>query len=112
MQLNLKIRHLLFDLSEIESSANRQYLIGDGTVLRNNLLKLYRATSNEDSQELIIRIMNEAGYSWFEKMVRSDLSARLNRDFTQRSADSLSVKLEIMSEYEFLSLLPANELIH
>ena len=56
--------------------------------------------------------MNEAGYSRFEKMVRSDLSATPNRRFVERPADSLSDKLESMSEYEFLSLLPANELIH
>ena len=110
--MNLKIKHLLFDSSEIESSTNGQYLIGDEAVLRNNLLKLYRATSNKDSQDLIVRIMNEAGYSRFEKMVRSDLSATPNRRFVERPEDSLSDKLEFMSEYEFLSLLPANELIH
>ena len=81
--MNLKIKHLLFDSSEIESSTNGQYLIGD-----------------------------EAGYSRFDKMVRSDLSATPNRRFVERPADSLSDKLEFMSEYEFLSLLPANELIH
>ncbi len=112
MQLNLKITRLLFRLSEIEAQDHCHYLIGDGNLLRNNLLKLYRATKNPDSHEIIIKIMTEAGYPWFEKLARSRSNiAAINSEIGHAPIPS-SKPLKFLSEQEFLSLLPVNEFIH
>ncbi len=112
MQLNLKITRLLFQLSEIENHENSHFLIGDGNLLRNNLLKLYRATRNPDSHDLIIKIMSEAGYPWFGKLARSKPNlATINREIGREQKPS-SKPLKFLTEREFLSLLPANEFLH
>ncbi len=107
MKLTSTITDLLFDLSELETPSNTQFLIGDGTVLRNNLLKLYRATKNNDSHELIIKIMSEAGYPWFAKLARS--ANRIMFDSAPEAANSDDY---LMSEEEFLELIPANGHFH
>lgn len=124
MQLNSKITNLLFELSEVESTDNCRYLIGDGTVLRNNLLKLYRATKSKESHSLIIQIMKEAGYSWFEKLAQSNTPIKARSSSFKSAVKSKSEaileptmdltqrKLSFFTEQEFLSLLPVNELVH
>ena len=124
MQLNTKITHLLFELSDIENQKNWRYLIGDGPILRNNLLKLYRATKSKESHTLIIQIMNEAGYTWFEKLARSGSllkpSTLVGERVGERTGEKIGEKqiqekrgeLNIVSDQEFSSLLHINELVH
>ena len=112
MRLNSKITRLLFELSDAESQTNWRYLIGDGAVLRNNLLKLYRATNNQESHDLIIRIMGEAGYSWFEKLARANSQLKPVSLATDERIKAKQGDLNLVSEREFSSLLPVNELVH
>lgn len=112
MRLNSEITRLLFELSEVESGPNTRYLIGDGAVLRNNLLKLYRATKSKESHDLIIKIMNEAGYSWFDKLARSSRSLKPGALTAEKSKNTKQRDLNLVSEREFSSLLPVNELVH
>ncbi len=108
MKLNETVMELIFELSVIEGVSNGRYLDGEGTTLRNNLLKLFNSTSNPAAHNLIINIMNEAGYPWFERVAKpqSDIAA----SETSQSFDSAGGKT--LSEDEFLELLPANGRIH
>jgi len=107
MKLNSTITDLLFDLSELETPKNNQLLIGDGKFLRNNLLKLYRATDNTDSQDLIVKIMAEAGYPWFGKLAKA-ASAQVS----EKTPSSAYDDHYLLSEEEFLQLIPANGHFH
>jgi len=107
MKLTTRITDLLFNLSDLEASSNAQFLIGDGPVLRDNLLRLYRATSNSDSHEIIIEIMSEAGYPWFAKLARS-----ANKVLFDEAPKAANVSEYRLSEEEFMELIPANGHFH
>lgn len=108
LKITPKITELLFDISEIEAADNAHFLLGELTDLRNNLLKLYRVTDNQTSREKIIAIMSEAGYPWFGKLAMA----------TQNKVDNVELKRtpereeQLMSEEDFLNLLPANGHFH
>lgn len=112
MKLTQTITSLLFGLSEVETAENAQLLIGDGTNLRNNLLKLYRATENSESQALIIDIMSEAGYPWFAKLANANKTAEHECVQLASSNDDYVMDDCIMSEEEFMELIPANGHFH
>jgi len=113
MKLTDSINDLLLDLSELEAPENNHLLIGDGELLRNNLLKLYRATDNAISHSVINQIMIEAGYPWFGKLAES-----LNKQVSEilqysesRSGDEGQGET-VLSEDEFMQLVPANGYFH
>lgn len=107
MKITPRITELLFDLSEIETSENNQYLTGDIDELRNNLLQLYRATDSHSSRETIIAIMTEAGYPWFGRLAKA--SKRTVRDIPLKKAANEG---QFMSDEDFLDLLPINGHFH
>lgn len=107
MKLTESITDLLFNLSELETPENNQFLIGDGKLLRNNLLKLYRATDNKGSHDVIIQIMGEAGYPWFGKLAKA-----ANKSIAESSTIAASNDELMFSEEEFMELIPANGHFH
>ena len=102
-----RITELLSDLSEMEASENSEYLSGDVSELRKNLLKLYRATDSHLSRETIIAIMTEAGYPWFGRFAKA--RNRTLREITQQTVANES---QFMTDEDFLGLLPINEYFH
>lgn len=102
MKLTENITDLLLDLTELETPENTQLLIGDGTNLRNNLLKLYRATENQSSHQVITQILSEAGYPWFDKLAKAGSDQGLD------AVDAAS----LLSEDEFMQLVPPNGYFH
>lgn len=107
MKLTKQITNLLFELSELESRENTQLLIGDGSTLRNNLLKLHRLTSNQVSRKLIVDIMGEAGYPWLGKLASAPDHALFDGCPVEATNDDF-----LLSEEEFLELIPANGHFH
>lgn len=109
MKLTEAVIELMFELSTIEGDKHSEFLHGDGQILRNNLLKLFRTTENPESHEIIIDIMSEAGYPWFGKLARV-------KDRTTRTIADIPVEDDgvsrIMSDDEFMELLPANGHLH
>lgn len=107
MKITPRITELLFDLSEIETSENGNFLTGDASELRNNLLRLYRVTDSHSSREAIISIMTEAGYPWFGHLAKA--SSEVVREISLKVAANEG---EFMSDEDFLDLLPANGHFH
>ena len=107
MKITPRITELLFDLSEIETSENSEYLAGDVSELRNNLLKLYRATDSHTSRETIIAIMTEAGYPWFGRLAKAR-----NRTLRDIPLKPVANEGQFMSDEDFLELLPVNGFFH
>jgi len=107
MKITPRITELLFDLSEIETNENNEFLTGDASELRNNLLQLYRATDSHTSRETIISIMTEAGYPWFGRLAKA--SNRVVRDIPLKAVANEG---QFMSDEDFLDLLPANGHFH
>ena len=108
MKLTETVIELMFELSNIEGDAHSEYLHGDGNMLRNNLLKLFNTTENPESHEIIIDILSEAGYPWFGKLARSE-------DDTIQAVAGMSAQKDghgIMSDDDFMELLPANGHLH
>lgn len=109
MKLTEAVIELMFELSTIEGDKHSEFLHGDGQMLRNNLLRLFRATENPESHEIIIDIMSEAGYPWFGKLARSnerDITAVVDMPAINDTDD------RIMSDDDFMELLPANGHLH
>ncbi|GAA6137588.1 hypothetical protein NBRC116583_13350 [Arenicella sp. 4NH20-0111] len=107
MKLSETVIELMFELSNLEGEKHSGFLHGEGSILRNNLLKLFEVTDNPESQEIIIDIMSEAGYPWFNKL------AKPKRDLAkQNSMESTVETPRIMSDDDFMSLLPANGQLH
>jgi len=107
MKITPRITELLFDLSEIETNDNKDYLTGDIENLRNNLLLLYRTTDSNTSRETIIAIMTEAGYPWFGRLAKA--SNEIVREIPSKAVVNES---QFMSDDDFLDLLPANGHFH
>jgi hypothetical protein len=107
MKITPRITELLFELSELETIENNQYLSADIDQLRNKLRQLYRAIDSYSSRETIISIMTEAGYPWFGRLAKA--SSRMVRDIQLKQAANEG---QFMSDEEFLDLLPANGHFH
>jgi len=112
MKLNETVIELMFELSNLEGDEHSHFLHGDGNLLRNNLLKLFKMTENPESHEIIIDIMSEAGYPWFGKLARSSDEHLLTVAELELPAQSESGAERIMSDDDFMDLLPANGHIH
>lgn len=104
LKINSKITELL---SEIEVAENENFLEGDLMDLRNDLLKLYCVTDNQNSREKIIAIMSEAGYPWFLRGEGSPAVSTVFKEHQKVDAEEL-----FMPEEDFLNLLPANSHFH
>jgi len=102
MKLTDTVIELMFELSNIEGV---QHFDGDTTLLRNSLLKLFNTTDNPDAHEIIIDIMSEAGYPWFANIAK-------NNEEAVSDISEVTVGTRIMSDSEFMDLLPANGRIH
>lgn len=100
MKLSETVIELMFELSNLEGEKHSKFLHGEGAILRNNLLKLFEVTENPESQDIIIDIMSEAGYPWFNKLARP---SRTLADVGEP---------RIMSDDDFINLLPANGQLH
>jgi len=107
MKITPRITELLFDLSEIETNDNKDYLTDDVDNLRNNLLLLYRTTDSNTSRETIIAIMTEAGYPWFGRLAKA--SNEIVREIPSKAVVNEG---QFMSDDDFLDLLPANGHFH
>ncbi len=109
MKLTQTVIELMFELSTIEGDQHSEFLDGEGQILRNNLLELFQKTDNPESHDIIIDIMSEAGYPWFGKLARS-------QDDSIRAVANMPAQNDgtdrIMSDDEFMELLPANGRIH
>ncbi|MBX2847201.1 MAG: hypothetical protein KTR16_02685 [Acidiferrobacterales bacterium] len=109
MKLTETVIELMFELSVIEGEKHSEYLDGEGNALRNNLLKLFKKTDNPESHDIIIDIMSEAGYPWFGKLARSSTTE------TESVADLVAKSNSedrIMSDDEFMDIIPINGHIH
>ena len=107
MKITPRITELLFDLSEIESGENNQYLTGDIDELRNNLLQLYQATDSHSSRETIVAIMTEAGYPLFDRL--ATVGEHTLGDIPLKKTGNEG---KVMSDEDFFDLLPANGHFH
>lgn len=108
MKLTEAVIELMFELSNIEGV---KHFDGNEVDLRNNLLKLFNATNNPAAHEIIIEIMNEAGYPWFGTIARSEessssVSAKVGAEKVHPGED------KVMSDDEFMDLIPANGRLH
>jgi len=107
MKITPRITELLFDLSEIETNDNKDYLTDDVDNLRNNLLLLYRTTDSNTSRETIIAIMTEAGYPWFGRLAKAS-----NQVVREIPSKAVANEGQFMSDDDFLDLLPVNGHFH
>jgi len=105
MKLSSKISELLIELVDIESIEHDQLLGGNVGLLCHNLLELYGKTSNHRSHDLIIRIIDQSGYSLF-----SPREAQARRS-DRYEGELLEEKLNL-DEDEFMDLLPINGYFH
>ncbi|MCH2190623.1 MAG: hypothetical protein MK188_06855 [Gammaproteobacteria bacterium] len=101
MKLTETVLELMFELSTIEGV---NHFDGNEVDLRNKLLKLFNATRNRAAHDIIIEIMNEAGYPWFATIARAE-------EFRSPSSWSLEHN-KTMSDDEFMDLMPANGRFH
>lgn len=104
MKLTETVIELMFELSNIEGV---KHFEGDATLLRNSLLKLFNTTDNPDAHEIIIDIMSEAGYPWFASIAKRKSNDRVTHDISE-----VVIGPRVMSDTEFMDLLPANGRIH
>lgn len=111
MKVTQNVLNLMFELSTIEGEGHARYLCGEGAALRNNLLELYKLTKNPESHEIIIDIMSEAGYPWFGALVRMGDNYMFDTESLAAMNDA-SNDFHIMSEDDFLELIPANGHFH
>ena len=104
MKLTETVIELMFELSNIEGV---KVFESDTTQLRNSLLELYNSTDNPDAHDIIIDIMSAAGYPWFENVARVEREGQVAITAAPRSAPS-----RVMSDDDFMDLIPANGHLH
>lgn len=108
MKLSIEVSDLLFELIGIESVDQAKFLQGNADLLCQRLWTLYSKTSNQKSHDLIIKIIDKGGYSFFGA----------SQDFTRRSdvykgdcVNESETGFEL-NEDDFLDLLPVNGYFH
>ncbi|GHA02133.1 hypothetical protein GCM10008090_09260 [Arenicella chitinivorans] len=109
MKLTQQITNLLFELSELECREHTRYLIGDGVTLRNNLIKLFDKTELESAREIIREILQQAGDPWLD-LDKLPVAPNMTL-FDAQSIDAQNDDF-LLTEEEFLELIPANGHFH
>lgn len=113
MKLTNKINELVCELEMIEVETNVSLFERDGAVLRKTLLELYRKTDDPRSHDLIIQIMAEGGYPWFEKLAKNKASSLIcSLKQAHEVIESDTSSFTPLSEDDFMELLPANGHFH
>ncbi len=110
MKLTQNVLDLMFELSCIEGESHSMYLSDEGSGLRENLLELFQRTSNPESHEIIIDIMSEAGYPWFGSLFKMGDSYICDTEVA--SLVSSNKRSQLMSDDDFMELIPANGHFH
>ena len=100
MQLTDRITELLFELHGHESAKTLSVLQGDLDTLRQKLLVLYRYAESDETREIIIEIMHEAGYLWFRSLAEKAREQPPINLFTYNHCPLNSI--------EFMQLIPIN----
>jgi len=114
MKFNSKVAELLCDLSDIETPENSQLLAEQGNDLTSNLLELYRVTDNSSSKLTINAIMAEAGYPTLDDLDSEQSISTLQHSAIINAPSTSLTQTEhgLLSEDDFLDLLPANCYFH
>lgn len=113
MKLTAEITELLTQLVDIESIENPQFLDGNATSLCQHLLDLYGKTNNQDSHDLIIKIIDRSGYSIFSPRPNVQLRCSATYDESARLGGNVNSGEGLeLSEEQFMNLLPINGYFH
>ena len=112
MKLTAEITKLLTKLVDIESIENPQFLDGNATSLCQHLLDLYGKTNNQNSHDLIIKIIDQSGYSIFSPRPNVQLRCSATYDESTRLDGLNSEEGFELSEEQFMNLLPINGYFH
>jgi len=108
MKLSAEVSDLLVKLIDIESIDHKQLLKGNTDLLCQNLLAIYGKTSNQQSHDLILEIIDKGGYSLFGTSFDYLGDSNIGKESV---LSNYSMDFE-MNEDEFMDLLPVNGYFH
>ncbi len=105
MKITDRISGLVMELSQYESYESVDKLIVQDELSLKNILGLFCETDNASSKSLIHKILNEAGYGWFD---------RANPDLVKQSLEEalLEESQGARVELDLMRMLPANTYLH
>jgi len=108
MKLSAEVSDLLVKLIDLESIDQKQLLKGNTDLLCQNLLTIYGRTSNQQSHDLILEIIDKGGYSLFgssfDYLGDSNVAGQVLSSSSEFGFE--------MDEDEFMDLLPINGYFH
>lgn len=110
MKLSNEISELLIELVDIEPIDDSTLFEGNIGLLCQNLLELYGKTSNQKSHDLIIKIIDQSGFSFFtprstENIKSVDSCEQYQQAFKEEEKFNLN-------DDDFMNLLPINGYFH
>ena len=115
MKLSNEVNELLVELVNLESIDNSQLLEVNAGMLCQNLIEIYGKTTNSKTQDLIIKIIDKSGYSFFGP--RSDKFVSNESTLTEEVEDTVTGVASYSSDFvidedDFMNLVPINGYFH
>lgn len=120
MKVTDELTNLVVELGELESFERAGSVISHDGVSVKALLSLFNETENPRSKQVVREIFDEAGYGWLFELDEGcfESAAGLKAITTEKASgvDDVVVKEiaedGLLSEEEFLNLLPASAYFH
>ncbi|RBP49123.1 hypothetical protein [Arenicella xantha] len=121
MKVTDELTDLVVELGELESFELAGMLINQNGVSVKGLLQLFNQTDNLRSKQVVREIFDEMGYGWFveldEMTFRSAAGLKKIKTKQTSGCDTHIVARaisedEILSDQEFLELIPINQYFH
>ena len=117
MKLSNEVNELLVELVNLESIDNSQLLEVNAGMLCQNLIEIYGKTTNSKTQDLIIKIIDKSGYSFFgprsDKFISNESTLTEEVEDTVTSVASYSSASDfVIDEDDFMNLVPINGYFH
>ena len=116
MKITDQISDLVLELGELESYELASIVIDYDGISIKGLLELYAKTNNTRSREVMIQILNEAGYGWLAERDAREMGkpygipSRIPEGHTIVAFENQQGGW--LSESEFMDLTPINSFMH
>lgn len=106
MKITDRISCLVLELGEYESFESLDKLVVQEELSLRNVLGLFCETENPSSRDLIQKILEEAGFGWFDKANPSEVQKSLEDALLTESVQGL------VADNELMRMLPVNTYLH
>jgi len=108
MKITENISDLVLELTELETPDSTKRVFSEGGLSLQSLMEIYSETDSNRSRQVVLEIIDEVGSGWGTQL---DDASQYTQE-AQALAKNVETGYTLLSEDDFMDLLPANCYFH